>query len=65
MAISTSCGRLDNIVVDKVNTAQQCIEYLRQKNIGRATFIALEKVAHFANKAAQRFQAYVFYLFSI
>lgn len=50
IAISTCCGRLDNIVVDTVNTAQTCIEYLRQANAGRATFIALEKVNHLAGQ---------------
>ncbi|KAJ6645839.1 Structural maintenance of chromosomes protein 4 [Pseudolycoriella hygida] len=44
VAISTCCGRLDNIVVDTVSTAQACIEYLKEANAGRATFIALEKV---------------------
>lgn len=54
VAISTCCGRLDNIVVDTVNTAQACIEYLKRADVGRATFIALEKVAHLASKAAQQ-----------
>lgn len=54
VAISTCCGRLDNIVVDTVNTAQACIEYLKQSDVGRATFIALEKVSHLADKAAQK-----------
>lgn len=56
VAISTSCGRLDNIVVDTVNTAQMCIEFLKSSDIGRATFIALEKVAHYADRASQRIQ---------
>ncbi|XP_055375705.1 structural maintenance of chromosomes protein 4 [Condylostylus longicornis] len=46
VAISTACGRLDNIVVDTVNTAQTCIEHLKKYDIGRASFIALEKVQH-------------------
>lgn len=46
VAISTACGRLDNIVVDTVNTAQECIEHLKRYDIGRASFIALEKVEH-------------------
>lgn len=56
VAISTCCGRLENIVVDTVNTAQMCIEYLKRSDIGRATFIALEKVAHYSEKASQRIQ---------
>lgn len=46
VAISTACGRLDNIVVDTVNTAQACIEHLKRYDVGRASFIALEKVQH-------------------
>lgn len=46
VAISTCCGRLDNVVVDSVDTAQACIEYLKKYNIGRASFIALEKIQH-------------------
>lgn len=50
VAISTACGRLDNIIVDSVNTAQQCIEYLKRYDVGRASFIALEKVGHLQNQ---------------
>lgn len=44
VAISTCCGRLENIVVDTVKAAQDCIAYLKKTNLGRATFIALEKL---------------------
>ncbi|XP_037817646.1 structural maintenance of chromosomes protein 4 [Lucilia sericata] len=50
VAISTACGRLDNIVVDTVNTAQECIEHLKRYDVGRASFIALEKVEHLRNQ---------------
>lgn len=50
VAISTCCGRLDNIVVDNVSTAQACIDSLKRDNAGRATFIALDKVSHLANQ---------------
>ncbi|KAL3284056.1 hypothetical protein HHI36_018225 [Cryptolaemus montrouzieri] len=43
VAISTACGPLDNLVVDTVDTAQWCMEFLKRHDIGRATFIALEK----------------------
>lgn len=43
MAISTTCGALDHIVVDSVNTAQLCIQHLKRENLGTATFIALDK----------------------
>lgn len=56
VAISTACGRLENIVVEDVATAQQCIQFLKDHNVGRATFIALEKVNHLMNQCQQRNQ---------
>ena len=47
VAISTCCGRLDNIVVEDVASAQACIQFLKDHNVGRATFIALEKVKRY------------------
>jgi structural maintenance of chromosome 4 len=44
IAISTACPALDNLVVDTVEAGQQCVEYLRKNNIGRAKFILLEKL---------------------
>lgn len=44
VAISTACPSLDNMVVDTVESAQQCIEYLRKNNLGRANFICLDKL---------------------
>lgn len=45
VAISTACGGpLNHLVVDKVSEAQQCIEYLRKNNVGRASFTVLEKI---------------------
>ncbi|CAG9122120.1 unnamed protein product [Plutella xylostella] len=46
VAISTCCGALDNIVTDTVDTAQACVEFLKKNDIGRATFIALDKQTH-------------------
>ena len=37
-------GRMENIVVDSVDVAAKCIEYLREKQIGRCTFLPLEKL---------------------
>ncbi|XP_014215736.1 structural maintenance of chromosomes protein 4 [Copidosoma floridanum] len=54
VAVSTACGPLDNIVVDSVNTATECIEFLRRNNLGRATFIALEKQQRFARQCQER-----------
>ncbi|VDD88634.1 unnamed protein product [Enterobius vermicularis] len=46
VAISTTCGALDYIVVDTIDTAQQCVDFLKKENLGIATFIALDKQAH-------------------
>jgi len=52
VAISTACGALHNLVVDTVEQGQACIEYLRSQNIGRASFIVLEKLT--ATKALEK-----------
>ncbi|KAF7321342.1 SMC hinge domain-containing protein [Mycena kentingensis (nom. inval.)] len=45
VAISTACGQLHNMVVDRVDQAQECIQYLREQNLGRATFMVLDKLS--------------------
>nr|OQO27227.1 hypothetical protein B0A51_05322 [Rachicladosporium sp. CCFEE 5018] len=45
VAISTACPALDNLVVDTVEVGQQCIDYLRKNNLGRANFILLDRLA--------------------
>jgi structural maintenance of chromosome 4 len=45
VAISTACPQLDNLVVDSVEVGQQCIDYLRKNNLGRANFILLDRLA--------------------
>lgn len=52
VAISTACPALDNIVVDTAETGQQCIEYIRKNQLGRGTFIALDKLAEATPKFA-------------
>jgi len=37
-------GRLLNIVVENENTATKCITFLKQRKIGRATFLPLNKI---------------------
>ncbi|MFH1056124.1 MAG: chromosome segregation protein SMC [Candidatus Altiarchaeota archaeon] len=37
-------GRMQHVVVESVNDAAKCIEYLRQKKIGRCTFLPLDKI---------------------
>ncbi|TFY64633.1 hypothetical protein EVG20_g5880 [Dentipellis fragilis] len=44
VAVTTACGQLNNMVVDTVEQGQSCIEYLRKQNIGRASFMVLEKL---------------------
>ncbi|KAJ7209498.1 RecF/RecN/SMC [Mycena pura] len=44
VAISTACPSLHHMVVDKVEQAQNCIQYLREQNLGRATFMVLDKL---------------------
>ncbi|XP_038162298.1 structural maintenance of chromosomes protein 4 isoform X3 [Cyprinodon tularosa] len=44
VAISSCCGALDNIVVDTIDTAQKCVTFLKEQNIGVATFIGLDKM---------------------
>ncbi|KAJ2682140.1 Structural maintenance of chromosomes protein 4, partial [Coemansia spiralis] len=40
---SSACGgALDNIVVQTVQAGQQCVEFLRKNNIGRARFVILD-----------------------
>ncbi|KAM7508004.1 hypothetical protein LguiA_018457 [Lonicera macranthoides] len=43
IAISTACGGLDYILVETTAAAQACVELLRRKNLGVATFMILEK----------------------
>ncbi|MFH1835192.1 MAG: chromosome segregation protein SMC [Methanobacteriota archaeon] len=37
-------GRLQNIVVEDVDVAGKCIDYLKKKKVGRATFLPLNKL---------------------
>uniref|UniRef100_A0A8C0F1Z4 Structural maintenance of chromosomes protein n=1 Tax=Bubo bubo TaxID=30461 RepID=A0A8C0F1Z4_BUBBB len=50
VAISSSCGALDNIVVDTIDTAQECVTFLKATGVGVATFIALDKMAVWETK---------------
>ena len=44
VAVSTACGVLDHIVVQTTAGAQRCLEFLRKHNLGRASFIPLDKM---------------------
>ncbi|KAK3094368.1 hypothetical protein FSP39_000811 [Pinctada imbricata] len=56
VAISTACGALDHIVVDSINTAQKCVEFLKKNNVGSATFIGLDKMAKWKDHAQRKIQ---------
>jgi len=43
VAVSTACGPLDNIVVESTRDAQRAVEFLRQNDLGRATFLILDQ----------------------
>ncbi|KZT43906.1 RecF/RecN/SMC protein, partial [Sistotremastrum suecicum HHB10207 ss-3] len=45
VAVTTACGALNNLVVDKVEQGQACLEHLRSSRTGRATFMILEKLS--------------------
>ncbi|CAG0883478.1 unnamed protein product [Darwinula stevensoni] len=47
VAISTACPQLENILVETVNTGEECINFLKTHNIGRATFIALDQMQEY------------------
>ncbi len=41
--LSTACGMLDYLVCETLEGAEQCVKYLREHNLGRASFIALNQ----------------------
>lgn len=46
VALETAMGaKIDNIVVDSRSIAVDCVNYLKRNNIGRATFLPLDKVS--------------------
>ncbi|XP_038051306.1 structural maintenance of chromosomes protein 4-like [Patiria miniata] len=57
VAISTACGALDNIVVNNIETAEKCVKFLRDNNVGVATFIAMDKMEERARNAQVKFNA--------
>ena len=44
VAVSTACGMLDHIVVQTTAGTQKCLEFLRKHNLGRASFVPLDKM---------------------
>jgi len=64
IAVSTACPSLDHIVVDTMNTAQQCVEYLKQHGVGVATFIGMDKMQRWQSVCTKPFNAYVIFTYS-
>ena len=57
IAVSTSCPALDYIVVETTSAAQRCVELLRQRQLGVATFLILEKQQHLVEATKEKKQA--------
>lgn len=54
-AVSAAAGAtLDNVVVWTAEDAQLCIEYMRQNNLGRSTFIILDKLRYLESRMNAR-----------
>ncbi|XP_071838574.1 structural maintenance of chromosomes protein 4-like isoform X2 [Apostichopus japonicus] len=56
VAVSTACSALDYIVVDTIETGEKCVKFLRDNNIGVATFVCLDKINHLQKKATEKIQ---------
>ena len=56
VAVSTAGGPLDHIVVDTVDTAQNCIQFLKRNNLGIGSFIALDKQGHLVEQAGRHLE---------
>ena len=50
IAITTSCGALNHIVVENTAVAQYCCDLLRKTGAGVATFVMLDKQQHLVSK---------------
>ncbi|KRY52600.1 Structural maintenance of chromosomes protein 4 [Trichinella britovi] len=57
VAISTACPQLDSFVTDTMVTATECVDFLKMSNLGRATFIALDKIRDCADAIKRPFTA--------
>lgn len=57
IAVSTSCAALDYVVVDNTATAQSCVEMLRRKGLGVATFLILDKQQHLVKAVQEKLTA--------
>ncbi|SGZ41327.1 related to Structural maintenance of chromosomes protein 4 [Hanseniaspora guilliermondii] len=55
VAVSTAAPRLNDIVVQTVECAQKCIDYMRSNRLGYSRFILLDKLPNFENAMNQNF----------
>lgn len=55
VAISTACGALNHIVVDTTSDGEKCVQFLREHNLGVATFIILEKIKYLSERIKEPF----------
>lgn len=56
VAVSTACGMLDYIVVETTEGAQACLNYLRDNNIGRASFLLMDQIQEWKKHMASPFR---------
>lgn len=56
VAISTACPGLDYILVETADAAQKCVDLLREKNLGVATFMILEKQQRHGDQLKRKVQ---------
>jgi structural maintenance of chromosome 4 len=48
----SSAGPLNHVVTNDTATAEKCVEYLKKHNLGRATFIMLDKLGYLESNMA-------------
>lgn len=56
-AVTTACAGLNWLVVETTEGGQACVEFLRSRNLGRAKFIMLDKIAHMVPAMTRAFTA--------
>ena len=56
-AITTACGALNDIVVEREEDARRAIEWLKRERRGRCKFIILDKMSKLSQEMKQPFQA--------
>ncbi|KAF8764649.1 Structural maintenance of chromosomes protein 4 like protein [Argiope bruennichi] len=54
VAVSTASSRLDNIVTDDMDTARECVEFLKIHNLGYTTFIGLTEMKKYEPHCYQK-----------